>query len=379
MTWKLFAVLLCCHAMAFGYSWRGRIDLGTATAGTLNNITLVSVTVSDAHLKLASGGGTIQDATCSHVLSNLPCDLILTDDANCGAGATAYKWGYETYDGIAGTARLFVLVPALTAPVHATPWVCTGDPAVHSYQGGSVGSEFSNTVADLHLANGTALSLADFSGNTNNGSNHGAPAGAGKIGGAAGGFLTSSGYFSLPSSTSLNITGNITLSAWVFLNATTDGVILGKGSCGVDNPAYGLSIGTSYGSVANRWAFQLSNAAFTTTKLSDTASASTGVWTYLAGVWDGTTAHIFVNGVEKNTAAFAGPIYTNTQPVWVGADGGCSGRWFVDGLVDEPSVENTARSAAWIATKYANQNNPPSITNWVSLSAPAAGLPPAIY
>lgn len=374
---KFFAVLFCCHAMALGYSWRAQIDLGTATAGTLNNITLVSVTISDSHLKTAANGGTIQDATCSHVLSNLPCDLYLTDDINCGPGT--YKWGYETYDGTAGTARLFILVPVLTAPIHAVPYVCTGDPAVHSYQGGAVGSEFNNTAADLHLADGTVLSLADFSGNNNNGSNHGVSAGAGKIGGGAGGFLTGSGYFSLPTSTSLNVTGNITLSAWVFLNATTDGLIIGKGSCGVDDPAYALSMGTTFGS-GSQWSFTLSSAPFTTVKVADASTPpSLGAWSYIAGVWDGTTMRIFVNGVQKNTTSFSGPIYTNTQPAWVGGDGGCSGRWFVNGLIDEPSIETTARSADWIATKYANQNNPPSMTNWVSLLAPAAGIPPAIY
>jgi len=342
------------------------VTVPAPTGGPHANITFL-IKGSDPLLKLASlgTGGAIQNSTTriyTGLTQTVPADFVLSTDS---AISSLMSWGIDFWDSTNGIIWVWVKIPSYSAGF--TIYVSIGNSLITNYQGGSIGSEFSNTVANLHLPDGSSLALADFSGNSNSGTNHLVVAGAGKIDGAASGFNSGSAYFNLASSSSLNITGNITISAWVFLNATTDGVIISKATGGVDDPAYGLSVGTSFGNT-NKISFQLSSAAFTTTKISDSVNAPTGSWIHVLGTWDGSTMYLYVNGTLVNSTAFAGPIYTNTQPLQVGGDPFGAGRWFLNGLIDEICVENAFSSADRIATRYSNQNNPPSISAFSPIS-----------
>lgn len=57
----------------------------------------------------------------------------------------------------------------------------------------------------------------------------------------------------------------------------------------------------------------------TTGAISVAHGMSINTWYHVAGTWDGTTAKVFVNAVEKGSSSISGSITTNTANVVVGA------------------------------------------------------------
>lgn len=49
--------------------------------------------------------------------------------------------------------------------------------------------------------------------------------------------------------------------------------------------------------------------------------APMGTWTHLAGVYDGTTAHLYLNGAEVANGAVSGTFATDTTPIVLGGNG----------------------------------------------------------
>ncbi|HDO19540.1 MAG TPA: DUF2341 domain-containing protein, partial [Thermoplasmatales archaeon] len=96
---------------------------------------------------------------------------------------------------------------------------------------------------------------------------------------------------------------------------------------------------------------------------SDLGGISVGEWAYIALTGDGSTAHFYVNGVEKDNTSYS-YIGTSTDTFHIGSrtlNGPAS--MFVDGVIDEVRVSYTNRSAAWISTCYNNQNDPASFVS----------------
>jgi biopolymer transport protein ExbB len=360
--------LLLLGSSCFGYSWRAQVDLGTATSGTLNNITLATVTIADSHLKTIANGGTINDATCTHTIANVPCDFYITDNSSCGVSAAPFRFGFESYDGTAGTARLWVLVPAMTAPTHVVPYVCTGDPSIHTYQGGSAGAEFdASTQGAWHFPDGTSLSLVDFSANgvTNGGTGVNSPTAiSGKIDGGISLLGASNQYVTVGTSSTLNPTAE-TVSAWVkassFPNAynTVWSRITGSSS------AFQQLFVKSNGKLA----IYLQGSGPVNYDGAGTTTLSANTWYYVAFTYSSSAGLTgYVNGSQDRTAAANGGLAAGSVAGSIGQDTKVFGRGW-DGAFDEVKVSSVARSAAWLATEYANQSSPPAITGWTPISA----------
>jgi hypothetical protein len=360
---KTFLTLILCSLSCFGYSWRGQVDLGVASSGTLTNITLATVTVSDTHLKTVANGGTINDATCSHRISNVPCDLIVTDDPTCGPGSTAFKWGFETYDGSAGTARIWILVPVMAA-THVAPYICTDDASVHSYQGGAPGAEFdSSTRLAFHMSDSTST-LTDFSASANNATKKSAAQPAvttsGKIGDAQTfvGTLnsTANDYVTFGSATSA--TNTYTLEAWVNQSSVVDHpalYIVFTSLTGGHTVAFGT---TWFPAPATMKYFD----SFNSTAPTAPASFNTGEWHHIVFVRNGDSANYYLDGVAGTAKTGLG---TGTQ-TWVGLGypGAASTLESIVGTVDEVRYSNVARGGDWITTEEANQSSPPAIDSF---------------
>lgn len=158
------------------------------------------------------------------------------------------------------------------------------------------------------------------------------------------------------SQTGLDITGDITIEAWVKLEQlpSTAGslfVIAGKGDWGnsVNTRAYYLSINTD-----DKVFFQCSKDGGTSNRLSeiqDTASISTGEWTHIAVAVDvsANSSSIYINGnLVSSTSLVNGTIssiYNSNNDFFVGArkaDGSYVN--FLDGLIDEVRVWNDIRT-----------------------------------
>jgi biopolymer transport protein ExbB len=77
-------------------------------------------------------------------------------------------------------------------------------------------------------------------------------------------------------------------------------------------------------------------------------------WYHLAGTYGDSYIRLFVNSSPATPVAQSGNIYTNNEPVLLGATDGWGGtaRKYTDGIIDEVRISDIARSAAWIKATY---------------------------
>ena len=84
---------------------------------------------------------------------------------------------------------------------------------------------------------------------------------------------------------------------------------------------------------------------------------ATGTWYHLVGLYNGTNIKIYVNGVDDESASVtATKTYNFTTPQLVISLANVINS-YVDGIIDEVRISNTARSAAWIKASYYSGNN----------------------
>jgi glucose/arabinose dehydrogenase len=197
-------------------------------------------------------------------------------------------------------------------------------------------------VAVYSFNEGTGTSAADASGNGHTGVISGAAwSTLGKYGNALS-FDGVNDWVTVNATSLLNITGAITMEAWVFPIATT-GVrdILIKEGSNVD--IYNLYARNGNGRPESNVFVGGSNRV-----AQGTAALTVNVWTHVAGTYDGTTVRVFINGVQTASAAVSGPIATSTGVLRIGGNG----LWgeFFQGRLDEIRIYNRALSQAEIQT-----------------------------
>lgn len=209
---------------------------------------------------------------------------------------------------------------------------------------------------------------------------------AGGIIGRAFSFDGTSGYVSVPTSNSLEITGSITLQAWIngdTFSSPQSGnqrAIVTKWS-GPINPgqrSYGLQIRLASGECGpNRAEFLISNtgdrgqnpkniaaerdSVCSTTLFDDSPkTGAVGEWFHIAGTFDAPsrTARIYVNGrlEEEKSGIMFDELFDSSQDVWIGAIGAGSSSnpsGFFDGLIDEVAIHDRALSACEIGAIHA--------------------------
>ena len=79
-------------------------------------------------------------------------------------------------------------------------------------------------------------------------------------------------------------------------------------------------------------------------------------WHHLAGVYNGDTIKLFVDGILVNERSGSGTIQNNTVDIEIGRIQKGSARF--TGRIDEVRISNTARNDNWIKTEYQNLSNP---------------------
>jgi hypothetical protein len=158
-----------------------------------------------------------------------------------------------------------------------------------------------------------------------------------------------------PSSSSLNITGNtMSVAAWVKLeNVGTWQQIVGKVT-GVGSFISYYFSWHIFGSQSSttQWTphFRLVNSTNVSVDVGSSVNVNYGEWVHLAGVYDGATLRIYVNGVEQGRVAQTGQILNYAQPLYVGSTGVPSE--FANGVVDELRIYSTALSPAQARALY---------------------------
>jgi len=174
------------------------------------------------------------------------------------------------------------------------------------------------------------------------GGNHGKIMGGaewteGRIGGALA-FDGTDDFVSIPNESHFDITGHVTVSAWIRVESFTASwqAIVTKG-----DRAWRLHRANK----TKRIGFACSDLSRNEVgDLYGKKDVADGEWHHVAGVLDGTNASIFVDGVLDASAASSPTISVNDYAVLIGANAQISGRLF-EGVIDDVRIYNRALSA----------------------------------
>ena len=203
---------------------------------------------------------------------------------------------------------------------------------------------FFGLVALWSFEEGEDLTTAyDSSGNDNNGEIYGADYTPDQWGGKALSFNGLDEYVSVPDSASLDLSGEITVEAWIKVDVHKNhNAIVIKGEDGAEN--YELLL-TSSGLLYSTIKFTDGTRCFPSvpSAITDTEWHHVAM-TYKPGEW-----RIYVDGVEKveRTDISKTPL-TNDIPLFIGAEqylGSFRAERFFNGLIDEVRIWNTALTA----------------------------------
>lgn len=218
------------------------------------------------------------------------------------------------------------------------------------------GTTLTNSCTGTGIGNGTtqssvtwAASPIQFSGNTIN-------------------FDGADDYVDIPYNSSLDITNNITLEAWVYAtknsgiqnvisksnNTTNTGYIFPR----TDN---GWATAVVYLYIGGGW------------KTLSAAYPSLNAWHHLAATYDGSTIKLYIDGTLANSVAQTGTIATNTNDLALGNQLGFSE--YFGGAADELRVWNVARTQAEIQANKDIELNPATQTGLVSYYTADQGIP----
>ncbi len=291
-------------------------------------------------VEVTLGAGKIQDASCY--------DVIFTSDAG---GTTKIPWEMETCSSSTGALIAWVQVANLSVSTSVTLYMFYGDATISTAQNtGLVASTAvwdSNYRGVWHLPNGSSLTASDSTANGNNGTATSVTATAGQVDGA-GAWNGSTSKIAVGLGSSLNITGNATISAWI--NPTS----FGGGSAGriVDknngSAGYLLTLNNSTATNALQWN---SNG---TAAMSNNNAVSTGSWQYVVAVYDGSNVRFYANGSAVGAPAFTtNPSSSSGIAGLIGSRPADNLRVF-SGSIDEVRVSNVVRTpstADWNSQK----------------------------
>ncbi|HEY3181756.1 MAG TPA: LamG-like jellyroll fold domain-containing protein, partial [Gaiellaceae bacterium] len=195
-------------------------------------------------------------------------------------------------------------------------------------------------VAAYSFDAGSGTTLADLSGNGNNGTITGASWTSGKNGGALS-FNGSSSYVTVPDAASLDLTTAMTVEAWIFATGSSFGTIVAKERTGGGFP-YGLEQGgsdsDSYVNTGTQYRSGISTLTLST-------------WTHLAGTYDGSTVRFYVNGILAGSTTASGTLNQTSDPLRIGAD--LTWGEYFQGKIDDVRVYNRALSTSEIQSDMA--------------------------
>ncbi|MFN7921313.1 MAG: LamG-like jellyroll fold domain-containing protein [Bryobacteraceae bacterium] len=299
-------------------------------------------------LQLAWDGVSRTAPFTADAIVNSQVDLAAPTPQGCN---TFTAWS----DGNANAARrLLIGAAATTLTANFNPQC--GDPSLVGY---------------WKFDEGAGSSASDASGNGNTATFFNAAWAGGRVGSAASVSGSGNSHVRVPASASLNgFTNQITVSAWAFKNNTQPGwAMVASRQLGTarDNQWY-------LGFFDGHYAFGVRTANGIDQNVVSAAIAPNGQWVELAGVYDGATMRLFVNGVEAASRAKSGNLAVESKPIVIGGNQNDavpnSADLLFNGRVDEMRLYRRALSTAEMLALFTSIN-PVNTPPTVALTAPA--------
>jgi hypothetical protein len=207
-------------------------------------------------------------------------------------------------------------------------------------------------VAHWKFDEGTGTTAADASGRGHTGTLLG---GASWTAGQVGGALSLDGVdgrVQATESEALRLAGDKTVALWLKKHAEPAGYphIFGKGGASYYGRGYHLWDDTGTGA---RLIWEQGYASGAPRSLFSSTSLSTNVWYHVAGLVEGASIRLYLNGVLDAAGTLSAPPVARTDPVWMGH---LSGFTHFPGLLDDVRVYDRALSAGEIAGLAARPN-----------------------
>jgi len=168
-------------------------------------------------------------------------------------------------------------------------------------------------------------------------------------------------YVNCGNDASLNITGPITIEAWIRI----DDVIQQFQRIVEKDWATSYFLGSSYGTDGIAFCMDANGNGNNVLQTSDDILYQF-IWTHVAGTWDGTTMRIYVNGDEVASKPWINVVTGSSNNVLLGKYYGNSTQNF-KGKIDEVRIWNTARTATQLRENmYKQLENPGLESNLVA-------------
>ena len=149
-------------------------------------------------------------------------------------------------------------------------------------------------------------------------------------------FNGTSSYVDVPYNANLNITGALTMEAWVKTSATTYQMVLERGDWFQNQMSYDLAI--AEGKV--RMDIMQSNGSYVA--CIGSTSMNNGAWHHVAGVYDGSQMRVYLDGVLNGSATATMTPGNNTTGLRIGKSSFLYFPNYFNGRIDEVRVSNAA-------------------------------------
>lgn len=207
------------------------------------------------------------------------------------------------------------------------------------------------TFDDDHTGSGTT---EDKSGNTNTGTiSGGVTTGVNGVNGTeAFDFNGTDGEVEADHSSSLDITDQLTISAWVNLDELSSSTgtpmdIASKGDRGGANSNYQITVETS-----DQARFQITDSNDNSYRINSSTTLTTDRWYHITGRFTGTEIEIFVDAEQENSESHDVTLLDDTTPFYAGRNYYGGGPEWLDGQIDDVRVYSSALTDDQIYTLY---------------------------
>jgi hypothetical protein len=265
----------------------------------------------------------------------------------CSGAASPLTWEMESYTSGTGALTAHVLMPTLHTAGDTIGMAFGGSQSTFQSTASSVWT--SNYQGVWHLPSTlTGDSTSNARTLTNQG---GMSASTGQVDGSAVGTGSSTSYFKT-SSTTLLVSGDYTISAWV---KTAGGNYATNADWGVGQWANSGGFKGYQIYAAGSGVFRV----YVNTSHYDSTAAipNDGAWHQIVGVNSGGTGLVYVDGVSNTGSIGASTPTSPSEAVAIGTYAATSNpQSKINGDIDEVRISNTAISAGWLITEFRNQS-----------------------